>query len=119
MGVRGELRLQLQAVNQRWIGIEDLQQDMLSNLSADLLSENPRIRDAARKILVAITGQNQRDEHHRAVIELAQIRDRLSVILSQSTTGNIGGQPVDSDHSRIDGAGSGQREEADGTGTID
>lgn len=101
MGVRGDLRLQAQAIAQRWVNVEDLQQTMLSNLNGDLISENPRIRDAARKILVAIVGQNQKDEQHRATIELGKIRDKLSVVLNQSAIGNIGEQSVDSDATGI------------------
>lgn len=70
------------AIRERWVNVGDLQQTLLSNLDADLLSESPRVRDAARKVLVAIVAQNQKDEHHRAVIELQRIRDQLTALLS-------------------------------------
>lgn len=100
MGVRGDLRLARRAIAQRWVNVEDLQDTLLSNLDADLLSENPRIRAAARQVLVAIVGQNQKDEHHRAVIELQRIKDQLATLLGSAGDGSFGG---DEEPARIPG----------------
>jgi len=50
---------------------------MLENLEDDLLSESPRVRDAARKIVVAMEAQNQKDQHKVLDVRVQIRHDQL------------------------------------------
>ena len=94
MGIKGDLVLIQQAINKRWV-TDGLKEDAMQTILDGLQSSDMRIRIRASEIVLAMESQNQKDEHHRAIIELAAIRHRLSVILNQPDVGKIGEQPVD------------------------
>lgn len=50
---------------------------------------DPRVSLRAAGIAAMMEGQNQKDEHHRAIIELERIRDQLSALLGPSSSGAI------------------------------
>lgn len=60
MGARGDLRLLRQAM--RW-NTSTLREAMIEKLPDDLRSDDPRIRNAARKVVLEMEAQNQRDDH--------------------------------------------------------
>lgn len=51
---------------------------------------DPRAALRAAGIAALMEGQNQKDEHHRAIIELAKIRDQLAALLGPGDAGAIG-----------------------------
>lgn len=77
MGVRGDLRLLRQAV--RW-DTSTLREAMLEKLPDDLRSADPRIRNAARKIVLEMEAQNQRDEHKVIDVRVQTRNDELAGI---------------------------------------
>lgn len=50
---------------------------------------DPRAALRAASIAAMMEGQNQKDEHHKAIIELERIRNQLTFILDQSNAGAI------------------------------
>lgn len=77
MGVRGDLVLLRQSM--RW-NTSELREAMLENLEEDLRSDDPRIRNAARKIVVTMEAQNQKDEHKVIDVRVSTRHDQLSRI---------------------------------------
>jgi len=71
---------------------------------------DPRAALRAAGIAALMEGQNQKDEHHRAVIELQRIRDELSSILNSPVDGSIedyssGAKAIDCQRDEPDGKG--------------
>lgn len=62
MGVRGDLLLMERAVRNRWL-TEDLKPKVLECLVEILETGGPRERLRASQTIVAMEGQNQKDEH--------------------------------------------------------
>ena len=63
----------------RW-NTSELREAMLENLEEDLRSDDPRIRNAARKIVVTMEAQNQKDEHKVIDVRVSTRHDQLSRI---------------------------------------
>lgn len=74
MGARGDLRLLRQSM--RW-NTSDLRAAMLEKLPDDLRSMDPRIRNAARKVVLEMEAQNQRDEHKVIDVRVQTRNDQL------------------------------------------
>ena len=55
---------------------------------------DPRAALRAAAIAALMEGQNQKDEHHRAVIELERIRDQLATLLGPAVAGAIEDNPA-------------------------
>jgi hypothetical protein len=118
--IHDDLRLLNVAMKRRWPISEDFMETIVFRLESIIANgEDDELALKAIAQVRQMEGQNQRDEQHKAVIELERIRARLSVVLDQSSVGHIGENAVDSNNSGVDGKGQGQREEADGAGCID
>lgn len=77
MGARGDLILLRQSM--RW-KTSKLRETMLENLDQDLASNDPRIRNAARKIVIAMEAQNQKDQHKVIDVRVSTQHDQLDGI---------------------------------------
>ena len=80
MGARGDLQLLRQAM--RW-NTSVLREAMLETLPDDLKSNDPRIRNAARKIVLEMESQNQRDEHKVIDVRVVTRNDQLPGIAAE------------------------------------
>ena len=63
----------------RW-KTSDLREAMLERLEDDLRSDDARIRNAARKVVLAMEAQNQRDQHKVIDVRVSTRHDQLSRI---------------------------------------
>ena len=80
MGARGDLRLLRQAM--RW-NTSTLREAMLEKLPDDLRSDDPRIRNAARKVVLEMEAQNQKDEHKVIDVRVVTRNDQLPAIAAE------------------------------------
>lgn len=89
----------------RW-KTSELRDAMLENLEEDLRSSDPRIRNAARKIVVSMEAQNQKDQHKVIDVRVSTRHDQLSRIAA-----DLGIEDSDlEDATREAGAGAGHLE---------
>ena len=77
MGVRGKLQLLRQSM--RW-DTSALREAMIDKLPDDLRSDDPRVRNAARKVVLEMEAQNQRDEHKVIDVRVQTRNDELAGI---------------------------------------
>lgn len=63
----------------RW-KTSDLREAMMETLEDDLRSSDPRIRNAARRVVVAMEAQNQKDQHKVIDVRVSTRHDQLDGI---------------------------------------
>lgn len=81
MGVRGDLQMLETAIRRRY----PIDAEKAAHTVNQFLSDpDPRAALRAAAIAALMEGQNQKDEHHRAIIELQRIRDQLSALLDST-----------------------------------
>lgn len=77
MGIKGDLVLTLQAVNNRWL-TGDLKQKAVDAVVRGLSSGDPRAELRAAEIVIAMERQNQIDEQSESRQVLKRILDQLA-----------------------------------------
>lgn len=88
-----DLRLLGKALKQRWEIPEDFRQVIMSRLR-DVI-ENSTDEEMVLKAIVQVRnmeGQNQKDEHNKAVAALESLSSRIADMASRAGASNIGSQ---------------------------
>ena len=86
MGVRGDLQMLETAIRRRY----PVDAEKAARTVNQFLDDpDPRAALRAAAIAALMEGQNQKDEHHKAVIELERIRDQLTTLLDTANAGAI------------------------------
>ena len=86
MGVRGDLQMLETAVRRRFPVDTEL---AAKAVNEGLKSDNPRVSLRAAQIAAIMESQNQRDEHHAAIIALEEIKSRLVDLRNQSVDARL------------------------------
>jgi len=104
MGVRGDLVLTLQAVNNRWL-TADLKPKAMDAVRRGLSSGDPRAELRAAEIVIAMERQNQVDEQSESKQLLKRVLDLLAEYgidaASLGVEGTSSGRAIES-HSEAD-----------------
>ena len=88
-----DLRLLGKALKQRWEIPDDVRQVIMSRLR-DVIENSPD-EEMVLKAIVQVRnmeGQNQKDEHNKAVAALESLSNRIADMASGAGTSNIGSQ---------------------------